>query len=208
MRGCADYPRRSAASLIFELGILVVIPLSSPAAQTAPPAAKKEKAAKPLAGYTSIVVEPFAVEKGAATKDFPEGEEGNLQLSAVAGLRASQVFKEVVDAGAKPREKPPASETAPPEKPRTVILSTTIIGFNKGSSGARFMTWPLPLGASKAKARFVFRDAESNQEVFRFEKEAKFQAALSGGIASKEDQLAHVKGSLVDALIKEIRRNR
>jgi len=89
-----------------------------------------------------------------------------------------------------------------------VILSVTIIAFSKGSSGARFMTWPLPVGVSKAKASFAFRDAASNQDVFHFEKEAKFQATVSGGVATKEEQMSHLKGGLVDALIKEIQRNR
>ena len=70
------------------------------------------------------------------------------------------------------------------------------------------MTWPLPVGVSKAKARFVFRDAANNQDVFRFEKEAKFQATASGGLATKEEQMSHIKGGLVDALLKEIQRNR
>jgi hypothetical protein len=54
----------------------------------------------------------------------------------------------------------------------------------------------------------VFRDAASNQDVFRFEKEAKFQATASGGLATKEEQMSHIKGGLVDALLKEIQRNR
>jgi hypothetical protein len=31
---------------------------------------------------------------------------------------------------------------------------------------------------------------------------------VSGGIATKEEQMSHIKGGLVDALIKEIKRNR
>lgn len=70
------------------------------------------------------------------------------------------------------------------------------------------MTWPLPVGVGEAKARFVFRDATNNQEVFRFEKEAKFQATMSGGIATKKEQMAHIKGGLADALVKETKHNR
>src|ERR1035438_10833952 len=111
------------------------------------------------------------------------------------------------------RARSPRTSHLPPEPsakggPRTLILSVTIVGFNKGSSGARFMTWPLPVGVSKAKARFVFRDAANNQDVFRFEKEAKFRATASGGLATKEEQMSHIKGGLVDALLKEIQRNR
>ena len=89
-----------------------------------------------------------------------------------------------------------------------LILSSTIIGFDKGNSGSRFMTWPLPIGISKAKVRFVFRDATNNQELFRFEKEAKSQATTSAGIATKEQEMSHIKVGLADGLVKEIKRNR
>jgi hypothetical protein len=170
--------------------------------------AQQQKASKPLAGYTAILVEPFTVENSQLTKDFPAGEEANLQLSVIVRLRASRIFETVIDGSQKAPEPPPSSEPSGKEAPRKVILSVTIIGFAKGSSGARLMTWPLPVGVSKAKASFVFRDAASNQEMFRFEKEAKFQATVSGGVATKEDQMSHIKGGLVDALVKEIQRNR
>ncbi len=177
-------------------------------AQTTPSAVGNQGRSKPLDGYTAILVEPFTVENSQATKDFPTGEEANLQLSTIAGLRASELFEKVIDGSPKPVEGSPSSEPSTKEGQRRVILSGAVIGFSKGNSGARLLTWPLPVGVSKAKARFVFRDAESKQEVFRFEKEAKFQATTSGGIATKEEQMAHVKGGLVDALVKEIKRNR
>lgn len=170
--------------------------------------AQQKKPGKPLAGYTAIQVEPFTVENSQVTQDFPAGEEANLQLSAITALRASGIFEKVVDGSQKSSEKPPTSETSAKEEQREVILFSTIIGFDKGSSGARFMTWPLPVGVSKAKALFVFRDATNNQEVFRCEKEARFQATMSAGIATKEEQMSHIKGGLADALVKEIKHNR
>jgi hypothetical protein len=176
--------------------------------QSTPPAKAKQKANKPLAGFNVIVVEPFTVEKGEPTKDFPPGEEVNLQLGAVARLVESGMFEKVIDGTQKPSETPQPSETPEKESPRKLILSGTIISFTKGDSAARFMTWPLPVGVSKVKARFVFRDAKNNQEVYQFEKEAKFQATMSGGIATKEEQMSHVKGGLLDALMKQIKSNR
>ncbi len=170
--------------------------------------AQQQKASKPLAGYTAVLVEPFTVENSQLTKDFPAGEEANLQLSTLARLRASGVFETVIEESQKSSDQPPPSEPSAKDGPRTLVLSVAIVAFNKGSSGARFMTWPLPVGVSKAKARFLFRDAASDQEVFRFEKEAKFQATASGGLATKEEQMSHIKGGLVDALLKEIQRNR
>jgi hypothetical protein len=170
--------------------------------------AQQQRASRPLAGYAAILVEPFTVENSPLTKDFPAGEEANLQLSTLARLRASGVFETVIDGSQKSSGQPPPSDPSTKSGPRKLILSVTIVAFNKGSSGARFMTWPLPVGVSKAKASFVFRDAASNQDVFRFEKEAKFQATASGGLATKEEQMSHIKGGLVDALVKEIQRNR
>jgi hypothetical protein len=185
--------------------ILVWILYSSFAA---PAWTQQQKASKPLAEYTAVLVEPFTVENNQLTKDFPAGEEANLQLSTLARLRASGIFETVIDGSQKSSEQPLPSEPSAKGGPHMLILSVTIVAFNKGSSGARFMTWPLPVGVSKAKARFVFRDAASNQDVFRFEKEAKFQATASGGLATKEEQMSHIKGGLVDALLKEIQRNR
>ena len=177
-------------------------------AQTSLDTQDKQKTGKPLAGYTTILVEPFTVEKNQLTTDFPAGEEANLQLSAMSGLRESGIFEKVLDGTRNSREELPSAEACTKEGQRIVILSGTVVGFNKGSSSARFMTWPLPVGVSKAKVRFVFRDATSSEEVFRFEQEAKFQATASGGIATKEEQMAHLKGGLVEALLKETRRNR
>jgi hypothetical protein len=200
--------RRFLAGLVVVAATMLPFWLAGSNAQTTPPAEGKQKTSKPLAAYTAILVEPFTVENSQATKDFPASEEGNLQLSTIAGLRASKLFDSVIDGSPNPAEEPPSSEPSAKAGQRRVILSGAVIGFSKGNSGARFMTWPLPVGVSKAKARFVFRDAESKQEIFRFEKEAKFQAAVSGGVATKQEQLARVKGGLVDALVKEIKRNR
>lgn len=175
---------------------------------TALPGAQQQKASKPLAGYTAVLVEPFTVENNQLTKDFPAGEEANLQLSTLVRLRARGIFESVIDGSQKSSEQPPPTDPSAKGGPRTLILAVKIVAFKKGSSGARFMTWPLPVGVSKAKASFVFRDAASNQEVFHFEKEAKFQATVSGGLATKEEQMSHIKGGLVDALVKEIQRNR
>jgi len=168
----------------------------------------KQKTSKPLAGYTVILVEPFSVEKNQLTADFPAGEEANLQVSTVLGLLESRIFEKVLDGTQNSHGESPSAEKSTSEGQRIVILSGTIVGFKKGSSTARFMTWPLPVGVSKAKVRFVFRDAASNEEVFRFEKEAKFQASTSGGIATKEAQMTHLKVGLAEALVKETKRNR
>jgi hypothetical protein len=200
--------RYAIAGLALVVATTLPFTLAGRSHQTPQPAANKHESNKPLSEYTAIVVEPFTVEQSAATKDFPAGEQANLQLRTIGGLRLSRIFEKVIDGSQKQAEKPRGSDPSEKEAPREVILSGAIIGFTEGSSGVRFMTWPLPVGVSKAKARFVFRDAETSREVYRLEKEAKYQAALSGGIATKQEQVSHVSSGLVDALLKEIQRNR
>src|ERR1035441_1083476 len=83
--------------------------------------AQQQKAGKPLAGYTAILVEPFTVENSQLTKDFPAGEDENLQLSAVAGLRASKMIEKVVDGSQKSSEPPPSSELSAKEGQGKVV---------------------------------------------------------------------------------------
>ncbi len=202
-----DYPRPIMILLVLFSGIALLILQPGCYVQAAPPAAAKEKRQKPLTEYNSILVEPFTVEKSEATKNFPAGEEANLQRSTVAALQDSNVFEEAIDSSQAPAAEP-ASGPSSREGKRQVVLSGTVIGYSPGSSAARFMTWPLPVGVSKVKVRFLFRDAQSGREVLRFEHEGKFQAVLSGGVATKQAQMSRLKSGLVGALIKEIKRNR
>src|SRR5215475_10206135 len=81
---------------------------------------------KPLAGYTTIVVEKFTVEKTTATEGFPDGEEAVLQKSAISKMRQKQAFPAIIDGA----ESAAGTEEA---KGKRLILSGTIIGFDKGS---------------------------------------------------------------------------
>ncbi len=166
--------------------------------------AQSKKSKKPLSPYKTIVVDPFILETSNATKDFPHGEEANLRLSAIDTLRTSGMFENVLEAV--PQET--SSNTTSKQEQSPLKLITTIIGFEKGDSAARFMTWPLPVGVSKVKVRFAFADSLTNETVYQVEKEAKFQATMSGGIATQQQQIAHLKSGLADALVKEIKRNR
>jgi hypothetical protein len=167
----------------------------------------KEKTNKPLGGYSVVLVESFTVEKSDATKDFPAGEEVTLYRTTMAKLRSAAIFAEVIvpeqTAVAESGQQPP-----PTEGQRRLTLSCTVIGYSKGSSAARFATWPLGVGATKVLVRFVFRDAETRKEVFRTDRAGKFLATFTGGIAEKERQLSEVRGNVAEALLKEIRKNR
>lgn len=63
-------------------------------------------------------------------------------------------------------------------------------------------------GAAKVKVRFVFRDAQTNEEVLRRDLQGKFTGTwtLAGGTTEKATHEA--AGKLVGELIKEVRRNR
>ncbi len=167
----------------------------------------KEKRNKPLAGYTVILVEPFTVEKSDATRDFPANEEATLDRTTISTLRSAGIFDEVIRA----EHTAPAEARTQPQPAagkRRLILSGTVVGYSKGSSAARVLTWPLGAGATKVKVRFVFRDAETGEEVHRADREGKFLATLSGGFADKRLQLSEVTGNVAEVLLKEIRKNR
>lgn len=63
-------------------------------------------------------------------------------------------------------------------------------------------------GAAKTRIRFVFTDAETEQEVFRTEREGKFAGWLSGAGGGNEEAIMESAGHVVDRLIEDIRKNR
>lgn len=168
--------------------------------------AKQQKVVKPLTGYRVIVVKPFTVKNDRHTRTFPAGAEADIRRSVIAALQTSGIFERVVDGTQTLLEEPSSSESSSGEGPRAVILSGTIMGYGEGSSIARFMVWPLPVGVSDARVLFVFHDLTNSQEVFRFETEATYQAVASLGFATKEEQTSHIQNSVAQSLVKEIKR--
>ena len=171
--------------------------------------AKKGKGnvGKPLAGYTVLLVEPFVVDKGEHTKGFPPGEEKMLKKHLIAELSAKKVFEEVIEQEPPDASAPPAG-AAPAVQKRRLILSGTVLAYSKGSSTARFLMWPIPVAPSVIKVRFVFRDADSGQDIFQTEQQGKYNAIGSLGVADKQESVAASNSGVIRALLKEISKRR
>jgi hypothetical protein len=168
---------------------------------------EKKKPNRPLAGYTVLLIEPFTIERNAATASFPEGEVVAVEKSTLDQVRQPGLFSQVIELRGNTAPSPTNGEI-PAGNSRRLVLTSTIIAYEKGDSTARFVMWPLPVGVSKLKVRFVFRDADTNQVVFQTEQAGRFQATWSGGIAGKDQQLREVKNQVADAFVKTIRQNR
>ena len=212
--------KKVSTGLLGAFAILIILCLpSSLAAQT--------RTTRQLSGYQVLAIESFTVDKNPATENFPAGLEKVMHSTALRKVREKNLFKSVIDAvelrpstpvaqeapapagpvadGAAPAV--PAAAEAPAEQPRAVILSGTVILFDKGSQAARF--WGgMGAGASKVKVRFVMRDAATGAEVMRFDQEGKFYGMWSAFGGSDDEALIKASTSVVKNLVKTLEQNR
>src|SRR5215813_4547910 len=190
-------------SLPFLLPLLVTLGAGSPApAQT--------KAGKLLTEYNSIIVEEVALEKNPTLAKFPAGRDTDLQKKIVADLQKKKVFAEVVDGTRQGGEQGPIATSQAADNPasgKRVILSTTIIDFYPGNKALRY-TVGLGAGAAVVKARFVFRDASTGQEIWIHTQEGKFSGFIPIHGAGKDYSVTGASGDIVDRLIRAINKNR
>lgn len=175
------------------LMLLVVFVLTTTA-----PASAQSKEGKPLTGYKAITVEKATVEKNAATEEFPGGYDAVMQKSIIANLQKKKVFEKVIDG---------AESNSTEEKTQRLILSTTVIAFDKGNRAARYLVG-FGAGATKVKVRFTLRDAETGRELLTTDKQGKFFGVISFVGGDKDHAVAEAAGDVVDGLIKEINKKR
>lgn len=207
----------------FAFAILVVLCFS-------PTLAAQTKTTHQLSGYHVLAIEPFTVDKNPATENFPAGLEKVMRSTALRKVREKKLFESVIDGAdlaAKPPEVPaditassepvaegapaageaPATPEAPAAEKRTVILSGTVIQFDKGSQAARFWVG-MGAGASKVRVRFVMRDAATGAEVMRFDLEGKFYGMWSAFAGSDDEAMIKAATSVVKNLVKTLEQNR
>jgi hypothetical protein len=116
-------------SLAMFFGITAAVLFISPELLSAAPAAKN---GKPLAGYTTIIVEKFTIENNAATEKFPRGYETVMHGEMVNRLRKRGIFEHVIDSENPTEESHPSpGDAKQPEK--TLTLSGTVISYDKGN---------------------------------------------------------------------------
>jgi hypothetical protein len=168
-------------------------------------AAAQTKAGKPLAEYNSIIVEAVTLEKNPKLAKFPAGHDTDFQQKIVADLQRKNVFAEVIDGSRQAGEQEPAAKT--PAGARRLILSTTIIDFNPGNKALRY-TIGMGLGATRVKARFVFRDAATGQEVLTRTQQGRFLGFVTLHGTGKDYPVTEASGDIVDGLIRAINNNR
>ncbi|HZS05771.1 MAG TPA: DUF4410 domain-containing protein [Blastocatellia bacterium] len=175
-------------------GLLLVVMSTARAAQ--------KTGGKPLAGYTVVVVEKATVAQSPETAKFPAGYDERLQQKVVEDLQKKRVFEKVIDAAKKADD---GAGTAAGEKRLT--LSTTIIRFDPGNTLLRH-TVGWGAGAVKVKAAFVFRDDATGQEIFRTTKQGRFIGFVEVYGTGTKHSVNEASGDVVDALIREILKNR
>jgi len=152
---------------------------------------------KPLAGYTVLVVENLAVDKTDKTKDFDDLWAPLLHKGMLRQLEKKKAFAEIIDGTATP---PAAGE-------KRLLLTSTVVGYDKGSRAARFMVG-MGAGAAKMRIRFVFKDAVTGAELFTTEREGKYAGWLSGTGGTKEEAVVESAGDVVDRLLEDIKKQR
>ncbi len=153
---------------------------------------------KPLAGYTVLVVEGLTIEKGEKTKDFDDLWLPLLHKGMMQQLEKKKAFANLIDG---------AAATGTPPEGKRLILSNTVVEYDKGSRAARFMIG-MGAGAAKMRILFVFKDAQTGQESFRTEREGKYAGWLSGTGGTKEEAVIESAGDVVDRLLDDIKKQR
>lgn len=169
-----------------------------------PPPARKR-----LGRYRAIVVERFTMAKDGTTEECPAHLEAALQKDIVTKLRQMKLFEEVIDkagstTGGVGESIPPA---APSDRKDEVVLNGDVIYCSKGSRRGRAIV-AMGVGAAKVRSRFVFRDAETGDQVYLTERWESFQGNLSLSGGSTEYALGKAARRVVDRLLKDIAANR
>jgi len=165
---------------------------------------------KPLAEYNSIIVKEVALEKNPQLTKFPAGHDTDLQKKIVADLKRKKVFTEIIDGtrqGGELESIATSQTSANPASGKRLTVSTTIIDFYPGNKALRY-TVGWGMGATKVKARFVFRDASTGQEILIHTQQGKFLGFITMRSAGKDYSVTEASGDIVDGLIRAINKNR
>lgn len=162
---------------------------------------------KPLAGYAIVTVDKVVVDKTPATGKFPAGYDTQIQERIVDELRNKKIFAEVIN-GLLEESDPPAPKTSPPASPlKKVILSTKVIEYKPGNKALRY-TIGWGTGATRIKAQFTFRDAESGHEIFTTTQQGKFLGFVNIIGPGRNHAANESSGDVIDGLIREINKQR
>lgn len=152
---------------------------------------------KALAGYNTIVLQPFTVDPELIKAKFPADYQNVLEKTLFAQLLSERVFETVTDASLE-------LEAAKRETPHAVIASGEVADYYKGNRAARVII-NYGAGSARLKIVMVFRDAGTGKEVLRLEHEGSYAGFgnITGGSAEKAQSESARKA--VEGLMKKIR---
>jgi hypothetical protein len=171
---------------------------------------KQKKTTGLLAGYTILETEKFTIQSKAVDAGFTPEQEAQMEKDLAAKMREKALFAEVVDAGEAPASPPgTVTGTSPPRANSSsrILVSGEIVEFNPGSAAKRSLDGGAGLGHATLKMHFVFRDATSGKQIFALDEKTRYY----GGdpvIDNVHEALAHLSNEMVNALIRDIIKNR
>jgi hypothetical protein len=151
---------------------------------------------RPLHSYSALTVKQFVIEDGPDTSGFPAGDEALLQKLVVGRIRNYTGFREVDEGGG-------GRDTLESRSPSTggLTLAGMVVGYNAGGRVRRDLLGFLG-GVMTLTVRFVFRDVQSGDEVFRAELTSTGGPVFVHG--SVEEMRSQAMLRLADALIRTI----
>jgi hypothetical protein len=164
---------------------------------------KKEQSAKPLAGYSVLIVEKFKVEPAAVKAGFLEAQVPVMQAEIILQLVKKRIFDDVVNGSSLPPTQPDA-QPAENGKPK-LLLSGTVTEFEPGSQAERYLVG-FGAGAAKLKMHFAFQDAASGKEILSADHQHKYWIGAFGG--SKNAATTRTAEGMVKSIVDDIKRNR
>jgi len=159
----------------------------------------KEQSAKPLAGYSVLVVEKFKVEPAAVKAGFLEAQLPVMQAEIVLQLVKKRIFDEVIDGGSLPPTQPTENGKA------RLLLLGTVTEFEPGSQAERYLIG-FGAGAAKLKMHFAFQDAATGNEILFTDHQHKFWIGAFGG--SRNAATTHTAEGMVKSIVDDIKHNR
>jgi hypothetical protein len=165
---------------------------------------RKEQSAKPLAGYSVLVVEQFAVEPAAVQAGFDEAQVPVMQAEIILQLHQKKVFDNIVNGSSSPPAQPAAQPPPEDGKPQ-LLLFGTVTEFEPGSRTERYLVG-FGAGAAKLKMHFAFQDAATGREVFFTDHQHKFWIGTLGG--SKDTAMKRTAEEMVKSIVDDIKHNR
>src|SRR5713226_5081096 len=180
--------------------VVLVIAAFLPGDRATPQENKKEQSAKPLTGYSVLIVEKFKVEPAAVKAGFLEAQIPVMPAEIILQLVKKGIFDEVVDGSSTPPTQPGAQPPTENGKAK-LLLSGTVTEFEPGSQAERYLVG-FGAGAAKLKMHFAFQDAATGKDILFTDHQHKFWIGAFGG--SKNAATTRTAEGMVKSIVDDI----